>query len=47
MNKIDISYERNMTGSYMKIPVKEIRLFDEKILLSICFSPLVKTYISE
>ena len=33
MNKIDISYERNMTGSYMKIPVKDIRLFDEKILL--------------
>lgn len=33
MNKMEISYERNMTGSYMKIPVKNIKLFDEKILL--------------
>lgn len=33
MNNIEINYERNFMGSYMKIPMGEIKEFDEKILL--------------
>lgn len=50
MNRADISYERNMTGSFMKIPAKNINEFDENILLRKKFVGLLtmeKTYIND